>query len=327
MKKEYNFINAEQGKFHIPIEVYSVNPMKNRTKRLAHIITLLSKGLHVNTPSISKELGVTQKIIQTDFNNFLLPCFADIHYDYVDKCYKSSKSLLSYTLFSAFELALVCVLKAKSRDKYSDEDFSLYVEGLFDKFEGLLSHEIYSVSSLEKIDDFRDEIVLIKYAIKHKVEIECNYRDKRRVLQPLKILNFDDFWYLINFDTQYNDMRKYHLNSIKDIKLLNGVFKVDKNSLDKFGNAINAWFKPEIEPYVVVLHIDKVIAKYFQRKSISQTQRILKTYKDGSVELELFITDDMELIPIIQSYLPHIKVIEPMLLFEKIAKNITSFIL
>jgi len=292
--------------------------MKNRTKRLAHIITLLSKGLHVSTPNISKELGVTQKIIQTDFNNFLLPSFADIYYDYVDKCYKSSKSLLSFTLFSSFELALVCVLKAKSRDKYSDDDFSLHVEGLFDKFEGL----IYSVSSLEKIDDFRDEIVLIKYAMKQKKEIECSYRDKRRVLQPLKILNFDDFWYLINFDTQYNDIRKYHLNSIKDIKLLDGVFEVDKNSLDKFDNAINAWFKPEVEPYVVLLHVDKIIAKYFERKPISRTQRILKTYEDGSIEIELFITDDMEIIPTVQRYLPYVKVVEPSSLFEKIKQNL-----
>jgi len=298
--------------------------MKNRTKRLAHIITLLSKGLHVNTPNISKELGVSQKIIQTDFNNFLLPCFADIYYDYADKCYKSSRSLLSFTLFSAFELAIICVLKTKSRDKYSDEDFSLHVEGLFDKFEGLLSHEIYSVSSLEKIDDFRDEIVLVKYAIKHKQEIECSYRDKKRALQPLKILNFDDFWYLINFDTQYNDIRKYHLNSIKNIELLDSHFEVNESTLEKFDNAINAWFKPEVEPYMILLHVDKVISKYFERKPISNTQRILKTYKDGSIELELFITDDMEIIPTVQRYLPYIKVIEPESLFEKIEKNKTS---
>lgn len=296
--------------------------MKNRTQRLTHIITLFSKGLYINTPKISKELGVTQKIIQTDFNNFLLPYFNDIHYDYCAKCYKSSKSLLAHTLFSAHELAIICILKAKSRDKYSDDDYSLHVDSLFDKFEGLLSHEIYSVSSLEKIDNFKNEIVLIKYAIKHQQEIECSYRDKKRILQPLKILNFDDFWYLVNFDTEYKDIRKYHLNSIKGIKLIDSHFDVDKTSLEKFDNAINAWFKPEVEPYMVVLFIDKVIAKYFERKPISRTQRILKTYEDGSIEIELFITDDMEIIPTIQRYLPYIKVIEPFSLYERVVANL-----
>jgi len=295
--------------------------MKNRAKRLAYLITLLSKGTHVKTPNISKELGVSKKVIQTDFNNYLLPYFPQINYDYSKRCYKISKSLLSTTLFSASELALICILKTKSRDKYSDDDFFLHVDSLFDKFEGLLSHELYRVSSLEKIDDFKDEIVLIKYAIKQKQEIECNYRDKRRILQPLKILNFDDFWYLINFDTQYEDIRKYHLNSIKDIKLLDSSFEVDTNSLKKFNNAINAWFKPDIEPYIVILYADSIIAKYFKRKPISKTQRLLKTYKDGSVELELFITDDMEIIPTIQKYLPHIKVIEPSSIWEKIERN------
>lgn len=296
--------------------------MKNRTKRLTHLITLLSQGLHVNTPSISKELVVTQKIIQTDFNNFLLPYFENIYYDYTTKCYKCLKPLLSSTLFSAHELAIICILKAKSKDKYSDKDFSLHVEGLFDKFEKLLSHDIYSVSSLEKIDDFKDEIVLIKYAIKHKQEIECNYRDKKRILQPMKILNFDDFWYLINYDTSYKDIRKYHLNSIKNIKLLDTHFEVDTESLAKFNNAINAWFKPDVEPYIVTLHIHKTIAKYFERKLISITQRIIKTYQDGSIEIELYITDDMEIIPTIQKYLPYIKVIEPSSLYKKIVANL-----
>lgn len=296
--------------------------MKNRIKRLIHIITLLSKGLYVNTPTISKELGVTDKIIQTDFNNFLLPHFEDIYYDYSYKCYKVRKSLLTTTLFSAHELAIICILKAKSKDKYSDKDFSLHVEGLFDKFEGLLSHEIYSVSSLEKIDDFKDEIVLIRYAIKYKQEIECNYRNKKRTLQPLKILNFDDYWYLINYDTHYKDIRKYHLNSIKNIKILDSCFEPDTHSIKKFDNAINAWFKPEIEPYIVLLNIQKRVAPYFIRKPISNTQRIIKKYEDGSIDIEISITDDMEIIPTIQRYLPFIQIISPKFLEDKIKNKI-----
>ena len=299
--------------------------MKNRVKRLAYIITLLSKGLHVNTPTLSKELGVTAKIIQTDFNNFLLPYFADIYYDYSSKCYKVYKSLLTTTLFSAHELAIICILKAKSKDKYSDKDFSLHVEGLFDKFESLLSHEIYSVSSLEKIDDFKDEIVLIRYAIKHKQEIECMYRDKKRILQPLKILNFDDFWYLINYDVDCDDIRKYHLNSIKNIKIHQNTFKDDSYLLHKFDNAINAWFKPEVEPYMILLNIKAQVAQYFIRKPISSTQRIMQKYNDGSIDIELYITDDMEIIPNIQRYLPFINVIEPSSLKNKIIDNISKF--
>jgi len=299
--------------------------MKNKTKRLAHIITLLSKGLHVKTPDFAKELKVSQKIIQTDFNNYLLPHFSSITYDYSNKCYKSSNSLLTSTLFSAYELAIICILKAKSRDKYSDDDLFLHVEALFEKFESSLSHEIYSVSSLEKIDDFKDEILLIKYAIKHSLEIECSYRSKKRHLQPLKILNFDDFWYLVNYEYEYKEIRKYHLNSIKNIKLLDTHFKIEENILKKFDNAINAWFKPDIDPYEVVLHVNKKVSTYFTRKPISKTQRVLKVYEDGSTDIELYITDDMEIIPTIQRYLPYIKVVGPYSILNKIQKNLQNF--
>lgn len=297
--------------------------MKNRTKRLTYIITLLAKGLHVNTLNISKELGVSQKTIQTDFNKYLLPYFKNsIYYDYSNKYYKTKQQLLSSTLFNQQELAIICILKAKSQDKYCDNDFSLYVDAFINKFEKLLSHEIYEVSSIEEINEFKKEVILINHAINNNQEIECTYRDKKRLLHPLKILNFDDYWYLINYDTHYKDIRKYHLNSIKNIKILDSCFEPDTHSIKKFDNAINAWFKPEIEPYIVLLNIQKRVAPYFIRKPISNTQRIIKKYEDGSIDIEISITDDMEIIPTIQRYLPFIQIISPKFLEDKIKNKI-----
>ena len=300
--------------------------MKNRLDRLTYIISLLSKGLYIKTPKIAKELGVSQKIIRSDFNNYLLPFIEDICYDYSKKCYRASTSFLSSTLFSAEELATICMLKAKSSDKYSDDNLTLHVEGLFDRFESLLTHDIYQNCSLEKIDDFKDEIILIRYAIKHHQEIECIYRNKQRILQPMKILNFDEFWYLVNFDKQYEDTRKYHLNSIKNIKLLDSYFEPNKTLLKRFDNAINAWFKPEVEPYIVILQVDKIIARYFLRKPISNTQRVIKTYENGSIDVEVQISDDMEILPTIQRFIPFIGVVEPIELRKKIKDNIDIYL-
>ncbi len=301
--------------------------MKNRLERLIYIISLLSKGLYIKTPMIAKELKVSKKIIQSDFSIYLLPFIDDISYDYSKKCYKASFSFLSSTLLNAKELATICILKVKARDKYSDDNLALHVDGLFDKFESLLTHDIYQNCSLEKIDDFKDEIVLIRYAIKHHQEIECAYRGKQRILQPMKILNFDEFWYLVNYDKQYEDIRKYHLNSIKNIKLLESYFEPNKALLKRFGNAINAWFKPEVEPYAVILQVHKTIARYFLRKPISKTQRVLKTYEDGSIDVGIWISDDMEILPIIQRFIPFIGVIEPMELRKKIKDNIDKYLL
>ena len=100
---------------------------QNRINRISSILELLSKGYDLSTPSLVERFGVTKKIIQTDFKEYILPLFVDdkIYYDYSSKTYKAKNNFLTKTLFSADELSIIAILKNKSKDKYSDEDLSL----------------------------------------------------------------------------------------------------------------------------------------------------------------------------------------------------------
>ena len=300
---------------------------KNRADRLTSILTDLSKNHKLSTPNLSKKFNTTNKIIQTDFKEYILPLFDDIiYYDYSSKAYRAKYNFLTKSFLCADELAVIAILKNKSRDKYSDTGLSQKVDMLFENYEDALSHSIYSLSDVEKIDRFRDEIIQIHHAINSRKIIECTYRNKQRELYPLQIKNFDGYWYLICFDTNYKDIRKYHLNSISHIVEFETVYKFDTNIIEKFDNAINAYFKPEITPIRIELFLDKDVSKYFERKPISKTQRIIKKYEDNSCDIELNITDFMEIIPTIQRFLPHIGVIEPEELRETIKRNLQTYI-
>ena len=48
----------------------------NRINRLSSTLQLLSKGQELSTPSLVERFGVTKKIIQTDFKEYLLPLFS-----------------------------------------------------------------------------------------------------------------------------------------------------------------------------------------------------------------------------------------------------------
>jgi len=302
--------------------------VKNRIKRLSYIITLLSKGYCIKTPIISKELKVSQKIIQTDFKEYILPLFGNnnIYYSYSNKCYKSKDNFLAKTLISPDELAIIAILKNKSKDKYSDKDLHEKVKILFKNYEDALSHSIYKMSDIEKIDKFKKEIIRIYHSIDNKKVIKCIYRDKLRNLYPLQIKNLDGFWYLICFDTNYKDIRKYHLNSLTDIKELDEIYEFKTEIIKKFDNAINAYYKPELSPIPIQLFLDKKVSKYFIRKPISKTQRIIKRYNDNSCDIELTVTDFMEIIPTIQKYIPYIGVIEPIELKDMIKANIKDYL-
>ena len=91
----------------------------NRINRLSSTLVLLSKGYDLSTPELVEKFGVTKKIIQTDFKEYLLPLFSDgkIFYDYSSKTYKAKNNFLSKTLFNAEELAIISIIKNKSKDK------------------------------------------------------------------------------------------------------------------------------------------------------------------------------------------------------------------
>lgn len=299
----------------------------NRLKRISSILTLLSHGNKLSTNQLAKEYQETIRIIQLDFKEYILPLFDEeiIYYDYSIKCYLSKTNFLHKTLLSADELATMAILKAKSRDKYSDDDLAIKTNLLFEKLEDSLKNSIYKINSLESFESNKSEIIQIKNAIKSKHEISCTYNNKPRNLYPLKILNLDSFWYLINYDLEYEEIRRYHLKSINDVEILEVEFAFDEEIIDGFDNAINAYFEPHVKPFAVELFLDKKVAKYFLRKPINKTQRVLKTYEDESVEIEVYITDHMEIIPLIQSYLPYVMVVSPDELGDIVKSNLDGY--
>ena len=298
-----------------------------RINRLSQILELLNKGYELSTPNLVERFGVTKKIIQTDFKEYILPLFVDdkIYYDYSSKTYKARNNFLTKTLFSADELSIIAILKNKSKDKYSDDDLSPKVDSLFLKFEDELTNKLYQTSSIEKIDNFKNEIIQIKNAVESKSIIKCFYNDKNREIYPLKILNLEGFWYLIIFEPIDNKIKTFHLNTIKNIEVLNSDFSFDEEKINSFDNAISAYYKPNNESILIQLFIDSKVSRYFQRKPLNKSQRVLKIYDDESCDIELTITEYMEIIPTIQRYIPFIGVIEPQELKIRVKENIDLY--
>ena len=77
--------------------------MKRRIKRLSYIITLLAKGSCIKTPTLSRELKASQKIIQTDCYVVRRMKKCEIREKWINKCItlaeKTSNILLKENLF------------------------------------------------------------------------------------------------------------------------------------------------------------------------------------------------------------------------------------
>ncbi len=172
----------------------------------------------------------------------------------------------------------------------------------------------YTKLNLEDISDKLTEVQILETAIKSKNTIICNYKIDETTkikINPLKIVNYEGFWYLVAVGAKNDILKKYYLKNISFVKITNETFEVTEELDDLLENSVSIWFQEDIEPFDVTLYIDSKIAKYFQRKPISKAQIIEKKDDDGSLKIKVTITHEMEILPIVKYWIPNIKIIEP----------------
>lgn len=131
---------------------------------------------------------------------------------------------------------------------------------------------------------------------------------------------------MITLDNENDYVKKYHFKSLSGITPLNRTFVRSPKLDEALENAMGIWFRIHSNPFEVRLSVNPEIAKFFRRKPLSKTQVISCVGTDDSMEITLKITHEMEIIPIVQYWMPHMQVIEPVWIHEKIMKNIKRYI-
>ena len=208
------------------------------------------------------------------------------------------------------------------------EVFYHKAHSLLSSISSQFSSPIFAHFSAENLTqtDFAN-FTLLESVINDKEQISFIFRAKQYKLEPLKLAFFEGFWYLLGFDISQSSnktFKKFYLKDIVQIVRLGIFFEITANIEQKLEKANNVWFSLE-NPYPIQLLIDKEVAKYFLRKPLKGQQN-LGTNPDGSLEITLNITNQMEIIPLILYYIPHIKVLEPQHLREYIKKIVQQYL-
>ncbi|MDZ7818025.1 MAG: WYL domain-containing protein [Aliarcobacter sp.] len=162
--------------------------------------------------------------------------------------------------------------------------------------------------------------------MKQKVEIKFDYENYNFHVKPLKLAFFDGFWYLLalHIKNEKETFKKYHLKTIKNIQTLENNFDIPQIVEDRLKYTNSIWFNLD-EQFVVRLFVDKSIRKYFERKPL-RDQTIMGEDKDGSIEIGINITNEMEIIPLILWYIPYIKVLEPQWLADMVKEKVQGYL-
>jgi len=294
-------------------------------RRLTVILQKLYEGESLSVTDLAEEFGVSTRTIQRDFNEKLIqfPIQKD------GKKWKMQDGFHLEKLKSVEDQLVLDMLEKLSENM--GNSFSIKAKRMLSKIKNPDISHIYAKLDIEDIGSKIADINILEEAISDKSITTCKYHIDNKVydigVKPLKIVNFDGFWYLIALDSRNNKLKKYHIKSLTNIQIIDKKFTRTKKLDDALENAINIWFNLEEEPINVILHVDSDVAKYFQRKPIAKSQTISSiNSEDGSIELSLKITHGMEIIPTILRWLPNIKVLEPQWLKKSIIQTVEGYL-
>ncbi len=292
--------------------------------RLTIILSRLNDGEALSVKVLAEEFNVSDRTIQRDFNERLIsfPIYQDKKKWKMQDGFRLEKS-------SSVEEVVVLDIMEKLMEG-AGRTFSTKANKLLSKIKNDTVNPIYAKLDMEDIGDKLKEVQELESAITSKQCIVCNYSfekyNKTLELKPLKIANYEGFWYLIALDTNNDELKKYYLKNISQISLVDKNYTIDKNLDNLLENSMSVWFDENTTPYRVVLHISKGVAKYFKRKPISKSQVTEAVYKDGSLDVSVEITNDMEIIPFVKYWIPSVEIVKPARIAEVIKSDLLDYL-
>jgi len=158
-------------------------------------------------------------------------------------------------------------------------------------------------------------------AIISHLKVVFLYKDKTRKVNPYKLFNTQGIWYLLGLEKGI--LKHYAFSKIKYLSLTQKKFKVDKKIRKTIEENKLTWITQD--PIEVTLRIDATVAEYFQRRELLSSQKILEEHSTHIV-IQATVTFEEELLRIARYWVPHIHIISPAHLQEKLEDSLKSYL-
>jgi len=285
--------------------------------RLTEILSRLYQGEKLQPKDLSDEFNVSLRTIQRDFKERLtnFPIYYENKHWQMNDDFKLDRNI------SVRDSVTLDILETFSANMGGG--FHNHTKTILNKLKNRKYSPIFTKLNMEDISDEFEKMIEFEDVITTQNPILIKYKQKEIRINPIKIVNFEGLWYLVATDIK-NKLKTYYIKDVQLLKKYKTTFKVPKKVQNILNNAINIWFSDD-EPFCVTLQIDNHIAKYFKQKPISATQQIVSE-DDKYLTLEVMASSDWEIIPIIKSWIPFIKVLDPIRIQNQVENDARSFL-
>ena len=316
--------------------------MTNQTNRVLELLKRFNNNQKVCIDSLKNEFlweGKSEKTIRRDLN--IIKAIFPESFELIrgDKgCYKAitKKAFENFMNPSNISLMVQTFNIAQRNNLFSsleiDEDDKHIIES---KIEDIKKLYEFKNKPFEIMTNDYEIFKKLETSIYHSKYIVIDYQTKDKIIhievKPYKILFMNENFYLAcELDHENYQFSLYRISKIEDIKETSKTFH--KNfEIEKFIKDIQTPFTKYTKDYKdnminVILEVKSIKSSYFKSKKFLNSQEIIEEKNNGDLLIKYSITQDIEIDDLIKKWIPYVRVIEPLLLKEKIEKELREYL-
>ncbi|HVQ31004.1 MAG TPA: WYL domain-containing protein [Vicinamibacteria bacterium] len=306
------------------------------------ILKTVEAGRHTTTQALADDLGVTERTIRRDVEALQEAGFP--LYDEREDGRKVWRLVPGYKqkLTQSFSLSeLAALYFGKNLLSYlGGAPFARDLESAFTKIREALPAK--SLPYLARIQDLfaarpdpakdyskkKDVIAGLVDATLHQRQANVAYysfnskRTKAYLLDPYRLVYYHGGLYLYACSHEHGEVRTFAVERIERIEVLETTFEVPKDfNVSEYARGAFGIAGGKAED--VVLEVDAAVAAYVRERVWHESQSV-EERADGGLVLRMKVTPGFELKSWIKSFLPHVRVQEPVSLRREIAGELEA---
>lgn len=291
------------------------NKHEKLAERLASILVTLNNVGEVDIHELKEEFSVSIRTLQKDLNDRL--AFLDWE-QAGPRIYRINRNQLG--VFTKDDIARFARF-ASVQDLFPKLDQAFFQRSLT---------ESINVKGLnyEPITHRHQEFQLLQQAIEKHQVVQFTYQKQgeqsasNREIEPYVLLNKNGVWYLIGLEN--SKQKTFCFTQIHFLRLTAKTFTPDEDFLKKIKESDSISHGNQLAE--VVIKIDASVAHYFTRRALLPNQVIISELESGELLISCKNIHELEIIPLVQYWIPHLTIVSPNDLHEKMMSKLKDYL-
>ncbi|MBR1942737.1 WYL domain-containing protein [bacterium] len=241
----------------------------------------------------------------------------------------SIKELISFT---PKELATLGILQERTTNKEFKDDLSKITDkikslqvkkqsSIQNNIEIIMQTEGYAIRQMPQYTINNEILIKIREAIRNSLEVNCEYHNKKRTLQPLGMIYGEKIYLLAKEPAKGSEIYTYLLHKLENIALGAKHFERDNFDLKEYSKrSFGVYFGEVLN---VKLQFDKEIATDVMSYNFHPTQKI-QQQEDGTVIVKFKASGDKEIMWHIFKWSDRVKILAPATLQKEYKNTLKS---